>query len=176
MKYLIFICTFIAFQNSVFCQQKIINPFTPKHKLIKYSKVFLIPPKGFHSSPNLMGLVHSSSGANMIVLQFNKSFNSIHQYYTNTYFQKKENDNIHRKYDTINNLSACWIDMERTDYDKQYLKCILLIGNQKEYVWIEAICPKEEFELMAQMKQSMQSIYFDVENKFAINAEAEVIE
>ena len=77
---------------------------TAQHKLMKDSKVFIIPPDNFRLSLNSLTYVHPETGANLGVIQSFTSFSSIKKHLNQAYFNKKKYTLIKKTKYTINKI------------------------------------------------------------------------
>jgi len=159
----------VAFILAVFLlhsQTKLKTTLTADHKLIKYSKVFIIPPSGFRKNSNSIGYANNETGANVGAIQENKSIKSIINHLSEKYLLGKKYKIIEIKKYKINNMSAVWYELESEFYDRVTIKYILVIGNKKEHALIEAYCPKEYPLACIALKRSIFTTYYDTDSTY----------
>lgn len=137
---------------------------TAQHKLMKDSKVFIIPPDNFRLSLNSLTYVHPETGANLGVIQSFTSFSSIKKHLNQAYFNKKKYTLIKKTKYTINKMSAIFFELESVFYGNVTTKYILIIGNKNEYAMIEAYCPKKIPLAGFAIKKSLTTIYYDIDS------------
>jgi len=169
MKARILILLCIVSINAVYSQTKLKTTVTADHKLIKYTKVFIIPPSGFRLGPNSIGYGNNETGANFSAIQSDKSLKSIKTHLSEKYFLNKKYKIIEIKKYKINKMSAVWYELESEFYDRVTTKYILIIGNKNEHAMIEGYCPKEYALAGIALRKALFTTYYDIDSKYIKN-------
>lgn len=157
--FLSLLCLFVI--TEIRSQSKHKIKLTSEHKLIKDSKVFLIPPPNFRLLSHSWGYGSNETGASISVFQSQKSFSSIKRHLSDSYFRSKDYNIVEKKCYKINKMSACWYELVSYFYDRTTIKYILIIGNKHEHAMIEAYCPKEYQLANLAVRKSLFSVYYD---------------
>jgi hypothetical protein len=145
-------------------QIKLKTSITSDHKLIKDTKVFIIPPSGFRLLLNSLSYVSNETGASIGAIQSDKSLNSAERHLNKAYFLKRKYKIIEIVKYKINKLSAIWYELEDQFYDRITTKFILVIGDEREHAMIEAMCPKEHPLASLALKKSILSSIYDIDS------------
>ena len=155
---------FIISVSISFSQKKLKTNITSDHKLIKDTKVFLVPPSGFRLLFNSLSYGSNETGASIGAIQSDKSLSSIKRHLSKEYFLKKKYKLIEVVKYKINKISAVWYELENEFYDRLTTKYILIIGNKKEYAMIEAYCPKEYPLASLALRRSILTSFYDIDS------------
>lgn len=109
-----------------------------------------------------MGFAENQSGASITAIRFQQPLQSAKKHLNEAYFRRKDYRIVQTKTYKINRLSAYWYELENVFIDRITVKYILILGNKNEYVMIEAYCPKEYPLAAIAVKQSIFSVYYDL--------------
>lgn len=159
---LILICNW--FELKSYAQTKLTNEISANHKLLKGTKVFIIPPAEYRLSFNSLGFGDTKTGANVGAFQSERPIDSIKRHLSKNYLIGRNYKIIEIAEYQINQLQAVWYELETEFYDRTTIKYILIIGNSKEHAMIEAYCPKEHQSASIELKKSIFSIYYDIDS------------
>ena len=164
MKSIFLLLIYFLAITEIRSQSKLNIVLTQEHRLIKDSKVFIIPPENFRLLLDLMGYANNETGAHFSVIQSYKSFTSIKSHLSEKYLRGKEYKIIEMKSFRMNKLSAYWYELENQFMDRTTIKYILIIGNKHEHAMIEAYCPKEHQLANIALRKSLFTVYYDIDS------------
>lgn len=152
---------FLLFSLTVFSQTSINNKQSEKHKNINGTKISLIPPQGFISAQNFIGLQQAESGSSIMVLDVPGPYSEISAGLNaeNLLSNGVEVSLIEQL--TINELPGMLITGKQRAYGNTYSKYILVFGNETETIMMNGVFPENMNKFGAEIKKSMLSVIYD---------------
>jgi hypothetical protein len=152
---------FLLFSLTVFSQTSINNKQSEKHKNINGTKISLIPPQGFISAQNFIGLQQAESGSSIMVLDIPGPYSEISAGLNaeNLLSNGVEVSLIEPL--TINELPGMLITGKQRAYGSTYSKYILVFGNESETIMLNGIFPENMKKFGAEIKKSILSVIYD---------------
>ena len=131
------------------------------------TRVSLAPPAGFTPSPQFPGYWQESLGSSIVVMEFPGSFLEISSGFSNPSALAKRGMALLNKQDIkLDGRSGLLLQVRQNAYGTEFLKWVLIFGDDKESVMIGATFPKElEGELSEKMKASVLTAKWDQDRK-----------
>lgn len=140
-----------------------------QERAIPGTRVSLVPPAGFISAAQFSGFWQESLGSSIIVTEFPGPFSEVSSGFLNTSDLAKRGMALLNKLDVkVNNETGLLLHLRQNASGTEYLKWLLIFGDEKESVMIAATFPKElEGDLSEKMKASVLTAKWDRERKVA---------
>lgn len=131
------------------------------------TRVSLRLPSGFMPSPKLSGYWLESLGSSIIVTEFPGPFGEVSSGFSNPSELMKRRISILNKQEVkLSGQSGMLLQASQNVFGTEYLKWIVIFGDEKESVLIAATFPKErENELSEKMRASILTASWDREQK-----------
>ncbi len=161
MKQLLALTISILTFSSVFGQTVINNALTAEHKSISGTKISIIPPKGFITAQNFLGLQQTQSGASIMIVDLPAAFSESAKGLTKEGFlsqgvEVKEIENL-----TLNNLPAIFVTGEQNARGSVYTRFVLCFGTDKQTIIINGASPNNLKEIAKEVKTSILTSFYD---------------
>lgn len=134
------------------------NIKTDKHLNIKGTKVFIIPPKGFKSQSNFIGLTKDDNTLIQVIEQANASYSLASSNFTKAEFEKKGQKVLFIQDFILNGYSAKYIQIESSNLDKGHG---IVFGDNNFSVMLFGVCPKSDEKVSAEIKKALLSLFYD---------------
>lgn len=163
MSNFLFTSFFIFFSLSVFSQEKIENKLTEQHQAIKGTKVSLIPPNGFVTGVNFLGLQQTESGSSIMIMDIPAPYSEVSLGMTKENLLSKGVEVSKIDQLQLNGLPAMFVSGTQNANGNIYTKYILLFGTAKETILINGVFHENLKEVGKEVKKSMMSAYFEAD-------------
>ncbi|MCC6701792.1 MAG: hypothetical protein IT221_09725 [Fluviicola sp.] len=163
MSNFLFTSLFIFFSLSVFSQEKIENKLTEQHQAIKGTKVSLIPPNGFVTGVNFLGLQQTESGSSIMIMDIPAPYSEVSLGMTKENLLSKGVEVSKIDQLQLNGLPAMFVSGTQNANGNIYTKYILLFGTAKETILINGVFHENLKEVGKEVKKSMMSAYFEAD-------------
>jgi hypothetical protein len=144
-----------------FGQKEINNAKTVKHKQVSGTKFFLIPPTGFIDATSFQGFQQLNSGASILILEIPGPFSESTKGFNEQGL--KTQGVILKKKDEIkvNGNQGLFLTTEQFARGTNFLKYILVFGDNKSTYMINGTYPKEVKELDKDIIESIFSVIYE---------------
>ncbi len=140
-------------------------------QIVPGTRVSLVPPEGFVLADRFTGYVCDGDRASIIVTEIPGDFFELAANFTNpTELEKKDLLWLNTERVTVALHQAFLIKAQQTIYDIDFIKWILLLGNETESVILIATIPKNlETQYLENLKQSLLTTSWDRERSSPLN-------
>lgn len=127
------------------------------------TKVSLKPPDGFTPSPQFPGYSHESLGSSIMVTELPAPFAEASAGFSNPSQLMKRGMTLLSKQEVkVNGRGGLLVQVKQNAFGTEYLKWLLLLGDEKETIMIVAMFPKElNDELSEKLKASVLTATWD---------------
>jgi len=132
-------------------------------KVIAGTKYSMIPPDGFVAAVNFSGFQHNETGSSIMVSEIPTNFKTLADGFTADNLKAKGMLLIDKKEIDLNGSKAYYLTVKQKAGDRTYLKQILLCGDANRAAIINGIYPEESGHLEADIKKSLLSISYNVQ-------------
>lgn len=140
---------------------KIINELTPEHVHVPGTKVSMIPPAGFQTSPNFAGFQDLSTGSFIMVVEMPGSYYDASIGFTDQALRKQGLSVDQRNEITINGYAGLLIYASQQTVNGMYDKIILTFGDTSNTVIINGGTLINQGNTFSQIETAVLSTYFD---------------
>lgn len=140
-------------------------------QIVPGTRVSLVPPEGFVLADRFTGYVCESDRASIIVTEIPGDFFELAANFTNpTELEKKDLLWLNTERVTVDLHHAFLIKAQQTVYDVDFIKWILLLGNESESLILMATIPKHlELDYLETLKQSLLTTHWDRKRSSPLN-------
>lgn len=158
LKYLLLLTLFV----SIGCSKPQVSP-KQKDETISGTRVRLTPPVGFTAAKQFSGYQLESHNTSIMITEIPGPFTETTAGFSNLSELKKKNMSVLDKQDVQpNGQNGFLFKIEQKAYETDFLKWLLVLGDEKETLMITANFPKiYEAELSDKLKASVLTVVWD---------------
>lgn len=167
--FLLFICTKLFSQTA-----ELINKLTDKHQFAKGTKLAIIPPTDFVNAEAFAGFQQAATNASIMVSELPAPFATITSGFTAENLAKRNMTFLAKKQINFQNKPAFIYEVKQKAYGEEYLKKMLVFGDEKSTVLVNFIYPASEPNMETSISKALYSIVYESEKSIDPLADAAI--
>jgi hypothetical protein len=155
---------FLALCHGACGQQSISNKLTDQHANIAGTRVSIIPPEGFISSPTFTGLEQAESGSSIFVIETQGSFKAVSAGFTKEGLKTKGVEVVDRMEIKVNDEDGLLLKANQFAQGAMYGKYTLVFGNDRHAVIMNAAYPQQQEDILAEsLRMALLTVVYETD-------------
>jgi hypothetical protein len=138
---------------------------TEKHIQVAGTKCSLIPPSGFVAATSFSGFQNAAIEATIMINEIPAPYKSIVDGFTAEALKSKGMTLIKKQIIDFNGSKATFINLKQSANGKTYLKQLLVFGDTKVTILVNAIYPEASKNIESQIKEAILSTVYNSSQK-----------
>lgn len=129
--------------------------------LIPGTKYSMIPPDGYVVSSNFTGFQNNETGGSIMIVEIPTSYSSLVKGFTKDALKRKGMELTSKENVKYNNSDAMLFNVSQKANGVNYLKNILMFGDNSKTVMVNGIYPEQSKDSAGEIKKSLFTIVYN---------------
>ncbi len=171
---LLFFISLVISQNLLSQKTEINNTISEKHQFANGTKLAIVPPQDFVKAEAFAGFQHAETNSSIMVSEIPAPYATIVAGFTAENLAKRNMTFKAKKEIIFQNKPATIFEVSQNAYGNEYLKKMLVFGDDKLVVLINFIYPANDSEIENKIVNSLNTAFYEIEKKIDPLADASI--
>lgn len=152
----------LLFCTKILAQKEINNTITPKHIFVKGTKLALIPPPNFKDATGFAGFQEAESNSSIMVTELPAPFDELTKAFTKENLLARGMELKEIVEINFQQKKAKIYKVKQKVLDDEFLKSMLVFGDEKSVVMVNFIYPSGKPDLEESLSEALNSTIYEL--------------